>query len=257
MAEAIQTGTSIWGFPVHQANVLFIELDTPWMLVHERWLEAEPRFEPSFVQAYEPCSIDYREFLRPYQDERHKAIMDMLWDLHKRYQFGVVFVDALREVAPGDLSMSGTPRRVYDAFKTLFPNCSIVFIHHERKSGSNTFGPGDPLQAAAGSMEFVNVAQVALQFHQRGKDTWLSHRKTQASAEFDPLPISLGSDGVYVRHRDQQRFAVVEKVMAENPGLGMRELDKLIGEKLGMTDRSARVIRTAMMNGRKESGDAN
>jgi hypothetical protein len=179
--------------------------------------------------------------------------MFKLQDLHRQYEFGVVFVDALREVVPGDLSASGIARRVYDAFKIIFPQASLVFIHHERKSSQQVFGSGDPLQSAAGSMEFINVAQVALRFHRKGRDTWLEHGKSQASAEFEPLPISLRDDGVHVFHREQERFAVAERILNENPNAGARELDKMIGEALRMSERTARIIRLAMQQ--KKGGE--
>ncbi len=252
IAQAIQTGQSIWGMPTQQTNVLFLELDTPSNLVQERWQGVDPPFNAQFSTVFEDCSLDYRQFLVPYPDERHREIADTLMGLHQEMQFGVVFVDALREVVVGDLSASGIARRVYDAFKTLFPGASIVFIHHERKSGANTQVSPDPLQSAAGSMEFINVAQVAVQFVRRGRETWLIHGKTQASAEFEPLPISMRDDGVTIYHRNEERFTVTQKIIADNPQASMRELDALIGAALKLSDRSARVIRLGMMQGKEK-----
>lgn len=256
IAQAIQAGSPIWGFPTAQTNVLFLELDTPEPLVQDRWQNGDPPFEPNFTIVFEETSYDYRQFLTPYPDEFHGKVMHDLQRLHRELQFGVVFVDALREVVLGDLSVSGTPRRVYDAFKTLFPGATVVFIHHERKSSMNPMMANDPLHAAAGSMEFINVAQVALQFHKKGRDTWLEHRKSQASAEFEPLPISLREDGVHVFHRHEERFKVAEEIISRNPEKGMRELDKLIGAEFGISDRSARVIRLGLMQRRKDGDEA-
>jgi hypothetical protein len=249
MAHAIQNGITLWGMPTNQTNVLFLELDTPYVLVAERWEKADPKFDPDFSIIFEEVSIDYRQFLSSYPDERHLNIIKLWGGLHERKKFGVVFVDALRHVVPGDLSSSGIARRVYDAFKTLFPNATIVFIHHERKSAADPRQTPDPLQSAAGSMEFINVAQVALNFRRRGRDTWLDHGKTQASAEFEPLPISLREDGLHVYHRHIERYEIAKKIIAEYPTAGMRELDKMIGEKLQMTERSARVIRLGIQQG--------
>ena len=253
MAQAIQTGTPIWGLPTQETNVLYIELDTPDNLVAQRFSQADPPFHFDFTlitpDENEPRSWDYRQFLSPAPQDSHAKIMYTLIDMHKKNQYGVVFVDALREIVPGDLSASGLAARVYDAFRHMFPKASLVFVHHERKSGQQVFGMADPLQSAAGSMEFINVAQVALRFHRKGRDTWLEHGKSQASAVFEPLPISLREDGVHVVHREQERFAVAQAVINDNPGLGMRELDKKIGEALNMSERTARIIRAGMMQG--------
>lgn len=251
MAHAIQDGLPVWGMPTHKTNVLFLEFDTPRPLVQQRWVDAEPPFDINFTCIFEEISIDYRQLLSPVPDDQHTKIIQVLGELHRRKQFGVVFVDALREVVVGDLSNSGIARRVYDAFKMLFPGASIVFIHHERKSAADPKSTPDPLQAAAGSMEFINVAQVALNFRRRGRETWLDHGKTQASAEFEPLPISLRSDGVHVYHRNNERLEVARELIDKNPDTPKRELDKMIGEKLGMTDRSARVIRLGIEQQRK------
>lgn len=247
MAQAIQTGQPIWGFPTQQTNVLYIELDTPANLLAQRFAKANPIFEHAFTCIFDDISWDYRQFLSPAPSGESEKIMHTLIDLHKQYDYGLVFIDALREVVPGDLSSSGIARRVYDAFKSIFPKASLVFIHHERKSGQQAFGPGDPLQSASGSMEFINVAQVALRFHRKGRDTWLEHGKSQASAEFEPLPISLREDGVHVFNRDQARIEVASKILTDNPRAGARELDALIGDALKVSERTARIIRCGII----------
>lgn len=256
IAQAVQEGRSIWGLPTVQTNVLFWELDTPRPLIHERWANGDPPFDPNFTVAFDDISIDYRQFLVPYPDEEHKRIKDKCEYIRAKRNPGLVIIDALRECVTGDLSMSGIARRVYDAFKLLFPGSTIVFIHHERKSGSNMLGPGDPLQAASGSMEFINVAQVALQFHKRGRETFLDHNKAQGSIQFPTLPVSLHEDGVWVSHRHTDRLDIAERIITANPTLGMRELDTLIGKEFGISDRAARNVRLGL-NQRRQVGDHN
>ena len=248
MAQAIQAGTPLGGLPTTRTNVLFLELDMPMVLAQERWIEADPAFSPEFSIVFEGASIDSFQLVSRVQDERHKEVVATFARLHEKFHYGVVFVDALREVVVGDINVSGIPRRVYDAFRTVFPGASIVFIHHERKTFTSGFGPGDPLQAAAGSMEFMNHATVSLQFHRRGRETFLFHLKSQASAQFEPLPISLAPDGVHVFNRQQERLRQVSAMIHDAPaGLSMREMDKLIGEQLGLSDRSVRLIRKGLL----------
>lgn len=254
MAQAIQLGEPIWGMPTYPTNVLYIELDTPGNLIANRFDNAQPPFLHKFTLIVESLSWDYRNFLSPAPPAESELIMHTLMDLHRKYDYGVVFIDALREVVLGDLSASGLARRVYDAFKTIFPKSALVFIHHERKSGQSVFGGGDPLQSAAGSMEFINVAQVALRFHRKGRDTWLEHGKSQASAEFEPLPISLREDGVYTYHRELERYQAAVTIMEANPGLEARKLDKLIGEALHMSERTARIVRCGILQAQGGGG---
>ena len=251
IAQAIQLGQPLWGFPVQQTNVLFLELDMPRSLARERWRNADPEFRPEFVACFDDQSIDCVQFLSSRPDERHQGLKHTFLALHTKYKFGLVCVDALREVVIGDLSPSGAPRRIYDAFHAVFPGASTLFIHHERKQGQNMFGPGDPLQSSAGSMEFMNVAQVAIHMHKIGKETFLSHPKSQASIQFEPLPLTIHEDGVHFtnRHEDRQQKAlsVMQSVMKARPDIAMRELDAEIGKALGLSARSARIIRAGLV----------
>ena len=245
MAQAVQTGQPWLGLPTVQSNVLLVNLDMPMNLVQNRWQDAEPPFEPTFSAFFDDMSVDCTQFLSNYPDERHRIIQDKLEEMHSRHRFGLVCVDALREVVLGDINISGTPRLVYNAFKRVFPGATILFVHHERKSNVQ-YGGGDPLQSAAGSMEFMNIAQVAVQFAKKNKFTFLEHLKTQASAQFDSLPISIGEDGVHIVHRDQDKLdKVVHFMRGVDKSMPKRQIDKDMGKFLGMSDRSARVLRKA------------
>ena len=244
IAQSIQLGVPLWGFPVVQANVLFLELDMPRSLTRERWKNADPEFQPQFVACFDDQSIDCTQFLLTRPNDRHKELRDVFCALHDKYKFGLVCVDALREVVIGDLSPSGAPRRIYDSFHAVFPGASTLFIHHERKMAATFFGVPDPLQSSAGSMEFMNVAQVALHMHKIGKDTYLSHPKSQASIMFEPMTLRIHDDGVHFTNKHEERAQVAIDVMNAAPkDIGMRDLDKRIGVALKLSERSARIIR--------------
>lgn len=246
MAHAIQAGVPLWGFPTVQTNVLFIELDTPFELVQNRWENAEPSYDPNFSIVFNDQSMDYRQLLSPVPDEMHAKFASTLRSLHEEQRYGVVFVDAMREVVIGDLSASGIAKRVYDSFHLIFPGATVVFIHHERKSGNSQFGPSNPIFAASGSMEFINTAQVGIQFHRRGRETFLEHRKTQASAEYEALPISLRPDGVHVYHREAEQMEKVRELILSNAETPRRELDKLIAQFMGKSEKWGRTLRLAL-----------
>jgi len=245
-ANAVQTGQPLWGHPTAQANVLFMELDMPMDLTQLRWQDSDPVFQPGFVTVFDNVSIDCMQFLANYPDQRHKEIKHLLTTLHEKYQFGLVCVDALREVVVGELNSSGLPRRVYDAFFTMFPGASVLFVHHEKKAQAG-FNP-DSLQLASGNMEFMNVAQIAMQFHKVRGQTYLSHLKTQASIKFDPLPLTISQDGVhFVSLHDERNAKVLAAIQAAPAGLSKRDLDRLVGEQLGVGERTIRVVRKALM----------
>ena len=248
MAQAIQTGSPCWGLPTQQSNVLFIELDTPMRLVHERWREADPQFQPEFIIAFESMTIDCMQFLSTYPDERHREIIEAFKSLHAKYQFGLVCVDALRHVVLGDINTGGISRRVYDSFREIFPGSSFLFIHHEKKIQQGNFGAPEAMHLAAGSMEFINIAQVSMQFHKAGKQTYLSHIKTQASAMCPPMPLSVAEDGVWITDKLAERNQkAIEAIKKAPPGTGKRDLDQLIAKELNISERTARTIKKGLL----------
>ena len=245
MAHAIQQGRALWGLPVTRGNVLFIEVDTPTTGIQERWSQADVPFRPSFSLAVDYIGFDCLQFLSSYPDARHGEIRAMFAEAHEQQQFDLVIVDAVRKVVLGDLSTSGLPDKMYDAFKAVFPGAAIMFIHHERKMRTDQSGNYiDPKQNASGNMEFVNMAQVAIQFYRRGKETFLAHRKSQLTVEFNDLPISLADDGIFVYNREEKRLAEVGRILTNAPShLSMRDLDKLVAKELNISERSARTFR--------------
>ena len=245
MAHAIQRGVPLWGLPVTRGNVLFIEVDTPTTGIQERWGQADIPFRPSFSLAVDYIGFDCLQFLSSYPDTRHREIKELFSQAHEERGFDLVIVDAIRKVINGDLSTSGIPDKVYDAFKAMFPGAAILFIHHERKMRTDPGGNYiDPKQNASGNMEFINMAQVALQFYRRGKETFLAHRKSQLTVEFADLPISLADDGIFVYNREEAKLQAVRRILAGTPpNLNMRDLDKLVAKELNISERSARSFR--------------
>jgi hypothetical protein len=50
---------------------------------------------------------------------------------------------------------------------------------------------------------------------------------------------------------------IAADIIRNNPNAGMRELDKMIGERLGISDRSARVIRLGLQQQQREASSDN
>ena len=254
MAHAIQQGKALWGLPVTRGNVLFVEVDTPTTGIQERWSQADVPFRPAFSLAVDYIGFDCLQFLSSYPDQRHREIKEMFTEAHEQQQFDLVIVDAVRKVVLGDLSTSGLPDKMYDAFKAMFPGAAIMFIHHERKMRTDQGGAYiDPKQNASGNMEFVNMAQVALQFYRRGRETFLAHRKSQLTVEFNDLPISLADDGIFVYSREEKHLTEVRRILTTAPAdLSMRDLDRLVARELNISERSARTFRLGAQKEHRE-----
>lgn len=198
MAEAVATGGKFMGIQAAKGNALVLELDMPLFLVVDRWKKAKPPFEPHFSLLFEPGGFDTLALSLLAGDKKHREILQFLLEFEERRSPRLVVVDALREVVRGDLNKTGVADVVYAKWREIFPHSAFVFIHHESKD-KDPIMPGDPLQKAKGTMEWLDIAQVGLRLAKDKKGTWLSVTKTQASEIPESIMIDVGGDGVYVR----------------------------------------------------------
>ncbi len=159
LAAAVCEGTPFCGYPITAVGpVLYIELDTPASLIQPRlrrlktvpdlmWLEV-------FKQPIDICNPD-------------RGVRGRLDELQKRVQPMLVVVNTLRKAHLEDDKDSGTPSRVYGAWRGFFPEAVLLFVHHDKKTNTDgkkqSTGLVDQDQMFSGSQAWANDAQVA--FH--------------------------------------------------------------------------------------------
>lgn len=148
LAQAIGSGETFFGHAATPARVSFIELDMPPRMTKAR-LRNMPLHDNVLLtiapEITSPAGFE-EEALR---DRFAGAIA---------YQPQVVFVDSLRKAHPFDDKVSEVPSRVYAMYKKLFPEATLVFIHHERKSGPDEERPGG--ESYSGSRAWSNDCQI-------------------------------------------------------------------------------------------------
>ena len=196
MAHAVQTGGCLFGIKAQRGNALVCEFDMPIVLVKDRWQKAG--FVPSFSVMFETLGCDTTQLLSAHGDIRHRDMTQILAAYNAEYLPRLIVIDALREVVRGDINTPGVADRIYGCWHALFPEATIVFIHHESKD-KDPFAPTDPLQKATGNMEFVNIAQVGMRLARTKKGVYLSVTKTQASMIPEPRAITIAEDGVTIK----------------------------------------------------------
>lgn len=241
MLDCVQKGESFLGLETKQTNCLLVELDMPLISLVERWRD-EGR-APEFALACDELTFNCIEFLQTHTDERHQRIRDLLMEAKSRYEPGLVAIDALREVFPGDLNISGPARQIYDAFRSVFPESCLVFIHHEKKIDLDYLSTVRQLNRASGSKELINNTQVVLQLINRRGHKYLEHLKSQVTRLCEPLLLHI--DGLKIIAVDDQRKDKIREQFKNWNGRA-RDFDLSLGKELGVSDRLIREIRIAM-----------
>ena len=107
----------------------------------------------------------------------------------------LVIVDSLRNVHGLDEDASTSPPAVYGKFKALFRGSAFVFLHHDRKDGTDQFYVKRPAQAARGSGAWAGSADLCMQLERLSKDgeDWqgrLSFPKVRG-AQRKPFPLKM------------------------------------------------------------------
>ena len=198
-----------------------------------------PKWEPHFAIAYEELSFDCLQFFSPFPDQRHAHLKSTMAAFQEKLHPDLIVVDALREVHAADVRVSGQAKRVYDAFKSIFPQSAVLFIHHDTKE---TEIEKPDLERAAGSQEWGSHATVAMRMVESGGVLWLRHTKSQASEKYDPLPLNL-INGLYVENRDVARNATLLRILEEMKDAPRGAVDRRVAVELGISPRRALTLR--------------
>lgn len=249
MAKSIGSGEHFFGLPVEKGKVLYLETDTPEIVVAPRIQKIPSPPEGVWFLFSKPLSA-------PLLD---KEILDGLCSAYEEVLPDVVFINSLRKIHDEDDKDSKTPKIVYSFFQKLFPGAALVFTHHIRKSPIDPRIQENDSEAFSGSKHWLDDAQVGLhlsKFHRReGKSVEnlrLYHIKSQVSETIAPLPLKLHGDGsTLTSPRYDELFRIYELLNADQLPVG--EVDKLIGEEFGLSLSTAK-RRRAMIEDHKFPG---
>src|SRR3990172_3408671 len=148
LARAIGLGEPFFGHAAAVGRVSFIEMDMPPRMTRARLKNLPMPDTVKFTLAPEVTRI--AEFEEEALRERFAGAIE--------HEPRVVFVDSLRKAHPFDDKVSEAPSRVYFMYKRLFPDATLVFIHHERKSSADDERPG--AESYSGSRAWSNDCQI-------------------------------------------------------------------------------------------------
>jgi hypothetical protein len=243
LAGAIGKGTNFFGLPATEGRVLYLEVDTPQRLVHDRVKKIEPVKNVDFL-FLPPLSV-------PEVDpEDHAYLKEAAEE-----GYDCVIVNTLRKVHDLNDKEPQTPKVVYSYFQHLFPGSALVFVHHTKKTQVDQNGNGGKAKESfSGAMNWLNDAQVGLHLtpyvaEHEGVNVRLNHEKSQVSRLYGPLGLKLETDGATLRCPRFEELLQTYELFHERPELRGTKFDSELAKLLKTSDSTAFRRRKAVENG--------
>lgn len=246
MASAIGRGTHFFGLPAREGRVLYVEVDTPEMLVAARLRSLVPA-PGVWWEFMEPLSI-------PHVSPEQEAILRAA---KEESQPDVVFVNTLRKVHDLDDKDSRAPKLVYAWFRHLFPTSALVFVHHMRKTNQDPKAIVVETEGFSGANNWLNDAQTGLHLEvfkgEAKANLRLYHAKSQVTEKIRPLPLFLDTgNGATLTSPLYEELLTTYEMLAsgdlsgESPG----NRDLLISQRLSLSPSTAKKRRLDVESGR-------
>ncbi len=243
MAAAVGEGSPFFGLPTQQGRVLYLELDTPQRLVHERVakLPIVPNVDFLFLP---PLSVP----------DVQPADAAMLAEA-ARNDYDLVIINTLRKAHSLNDKEPQTTQVVYSYFQHLFPGTALIFVHHTKKTQIDANGnPGRSKESFSGAMNWLNDCQVGLHLipyvsEKEGINIRLCHEKSQVSELYGPLGLRLESDGAnLVCPKFGELTQAYELLGSKPPELQGNQLDAYLAKAMGVSPTTAWRRRQAIEN---------
>ena len=173
MARCISQGIPFLGWTTYPSRVLYVEADTPGVLVKPRLRSLPEPLGPWWIECIQDWALD---LANPGQ----KGFM-ALRGLQDACKPEVVFWNTLRSLTRWDLSRGETVSNVYQTLRMCFPGAAHVIVHHNRKASTDPNATQLPEEDHSGSGAWRDTAQIVLHLRSRGTttQTWLSLEHTR------------------------------------------------------------------------------
>ncbi len=152
-----------------QGTVVIVQVDMPLPDYQDRWRRLDANNLPIY-HAINDSPIDIFKQLKPLQD---------LAELKP----ALVIFDSLRNMHMLDEDSSESPTRVCQRCKEYFPNSTILWIHHDRRTVQGpgvTFGPSDSKHRGSGAWRDRVATQMELTRVEEKKGWFTQLRFTKA-----------------------------------------------------------------------------
>lgn len=235
MAKAVAEGTHFFGLPASQGKVLYIEVDTPEIVIVPR------------IRKLPPTPGVWWMFLQPMSvPQVPPDVLEALKEAQQYIKPDLVVLNTLRKLHDLDDKESRTPKLVYSFFQHLFPQAALLFVHHERKESTDPRASPVDGENFSGSRHWIDDAQVGIQLQKVGggeakENLRLYQWKSQVCEPLKPLPLLLSSDGSTLTSPLYEELLTTYEFLnsEEAEGMERREIDQRLATALGVSVRTA------------------
>lgn len=243
MALHVAAGLPLWGNPVRQAPVAYIEVDQD---------ERTAMVRASRVIRDFPSDIPFEmSFFRGNLDILQKSsVHNTLAAIQMELNPELVVLNTLRKCFTENANDSATSTRVYSAFLQLFPNAAFLFVHHDNKDLADPKMKRNEKEAFSGSGAWMNDAQVGLHTVREGepheRKFKLVHTRSGVDEEEGGVLLRLDEHAAHLElipQHDEVRAILTAfsaepraeqvKRVASLYGVGLRQAQRKIKDALG------------------------
>jgi hypothetical protein len=228
LARCISQGIPFLGWHTNVARVLYVEADTPAILVKPRLrLLPKPR-GAWWIECIQDWGLDLAN-----PGQRGVVGLRGLYDACKPE---LVIWNTLRSLTKADLSRGETVQAVYGLLRQCFPGSAHFIVHHNRKESTRPDTVDVPDEDHSGSSGWRDTAQIVLHMRYRHAHLVLEHTKTQGSPKMSPLRLELAEDGTtwLVDPRRQAVRRLWFEALAADPSQSRRKLAERLATDLSV-----------------------
>ena len=180
-------------YQCQQGPVVFLEADMTVQTLQSRVQAAEGTKLLHFLHA-EPFDVCRVAMTRPLPEALLRA---------QAANPALLVIDSLRKTNVGDEVSSSTPTRVYAAWKRLFPDATLLLLHHDRKKPTDPDAYLHPEEAARGTGAWLDDADTGLHLTRQretrgGHICTLTFSKCRTSEEPPPMVLKMVEDTLLI-----------------------------------------------------------
>ena len=125
MTACINAGGILFGrYQTRKHTVVYIQADMPHQVQQQRVQMAQTLYPLDGLHFYFPVALDVLEL------RSDSPLVDQI----RKREPGLIVWDTLRKVMRGSTNDDDIPSMIYGRVRELFPGCTHLFIHHDKKT---------------------------------------------------------------------------------------------------------------------------
>lgn len=245
MASAIGSGTSFYGLPTTPGTVLYVEADTPEVVV-------SPRLQ---LVRQAPEGVWFLFSGKMSAPMLGQAILEELIQVQEELHPDLVVLNTLRCIHDEDDKDSAAPKKVYSFFQKVFPGAALLFVHHIRKAPTDPRIQENERESFSGSKHWLDDAQVGLHLSRYNtkesrENLRLIHSKSQVSEVINPMGLKLHPDGTTITSPAYGELLRVYELLNSEPDRAKHSIDVQVAQEMGVSESTAKRRRLMIEAGR-------